>query len=345
MLYDRNTKEVVVPKDEYIEIAGLPFAMTKAMMAETAFYGQNQGSFSAASEMIRRCMRLEVNRETVRQVSEYVGGKVHEADTARSDEAYENVGNMESAEGRRGTLYIMTDGAQVNTRIEDEAGSTWRESKLVMVFSDRYIMEQKNRNNIILQKEYAAYVGSVDEFKKHVYRVALENEYGAYEKVVVIGDGAAWIRNMCNELFPEAQQILDKYHLCEHIYDYAKTLFNNAAEKYTSWAETVIEKIEDGKLAEALVMIEESAKNGDGAAKLTGYIQNNTDKINYKYYEEQGWFVGSGAIESGNKVVLQRRLKQAGMRWGVDGAQSIVTLRAKWESRLWERDVVGFICA
>jgi hypothetical protein len=239
----------------------------------------------------------------------------------------------------------MTDGAAVNTRIEDDDGSTWRENKLVLVFSDKDLIEPSNRNNIILKKEYAAYVGSVDEFKKHVYRAAIENDYGAYENVVVIGDGATWIRNMCDELFPGAQQILDKYHLCENVYTYAKALFNNSTEKYTPWAETVIEKIEDGKISEALQFIEESAKSSDSATKLAGYIQNNTDKIDYEYYANQGWFVGSGAIESGNKVVLQRRLKQAGMRWSVKGAQSIVTLRAKWESNLWLRDVVDLLGA
>jgi len=344
MLYNRATKECVMPKDEYIEIAGLPFKMTKAMMTETAFYGQREASFHEASDMIRYAKGLEINRETVRQVSEYVGKKVHEADTVKANEAYKQVGDMEKTDSRGGTLYILTDGAMVNT-VEAENGSTWRENKLLMVFSDKYVMEQKNRNNVILKKEYAAYVGSVDEFKKHVYRVALENEYRAYENVVVIGDGATWIRTMCSELFPHAQQILDKYHLCEHIYDYAKSAFHNSPDKYTPWAKTVIEKIEEGKVSEALVMIEESVGNGDEAKKLTGYIQNNADKINYKYYEEQGWFVGSGAIESSNKVVLQRRLKQSGMRWSVDGAQYIVTLRAKSESRLWERDVVNLICA
>ena len=40
----------------------------------------------------------------------------------------------------------------------------------------------------------------------------------------------------------------------------------------------------------------------------------------------------SGAIESGNKLVLQRRLKQAGMHWSSDGAQYIAALRTKYKS-------------
>lgn len=59
-----------------------------------------------------------------------------------------------------------------------------------------------------------------------------------------------------------------------------------------------------------------------GVSNILGDVTNNIDKIDYK---EKGYFVGSGAIESGNKVVLQRRCKQAGMRWSVNGAQYILT--------------------
>ena len=69
------------------------------------------------------------------------------------------------------------------------------------------------------------------------------------------------------------------------------------------------------------------------------YLINNIDKVNYPEYKEKGYFVGSGAIESANKVVVQRRLKQAGMRWSVFGAQALLSLRAKVESNLWEKDV------
>jgi hypothetical protein len=72
---------------------------------------------------------------------------------------------------------------------------------------------------------------------------------------------------------------------------------------------------------------------------LRTYINNNIDKVDYPKYKEKGYFVGSGAIESANKVILQRRLKQAGMRWSVPGAQSVLSLRAKVESGRWESDV------
>jgi len=57
--------------------------------------------------------------------------------------------------------------------------------------------------------------------------------------------------------------------------------------------------------------------------------------VDYPKYKEMGYFVGSGAVESDNKVILQRRLKQSGMRWSVQGTQFLLSLRAKVESNRW----------
>jgi len=59
----------------------------------------------------------------------------------------------------------------------------------------------------------------------------------------------------------------------------------------------------------------------------------------YAAYEQKGYFIGSGAIESGNKIILQDRLKRAGMRWNTQTAQAMLTLKTKSESGLWYHDV------
>ena len=69
---------------------------------------------------------------------------------------------------------------------------------------------------------------------------------------------------------------------------------------------------------------------------MKGYLINNKDKMSYNSYKFKGYYIGSGAIESANKVILQRRLKQAGMRWSVPTAQAVLSLRAKVESGMWD---------
>jgi hypothetical protein len=115
-------------------------------------------------------------------------------------------------------------------------------------------------------------------------------------------------------------------------------LFNNNEKKYKKWAEIVIYYIKTEQIKKALTKISEnplSSENSDKTVNLEGYIKNNMDKINYLQFKNKGYYIGSGMIESGNKIVIQKRMKQAGMRWGVSGAQYMAVLRAKHESNNW----------
>jgi hypothetical protein len=82
-----------------------------------------------------------------------------------------------------------------------------------------------------------------------------------------------------------------------------------------------------------------------GVPNLYGYINNNRGKIDYAGYRRLGYYVGSGPIESGNKVVVQRRCKQAGMRWDETNAQYMLSLRAKHPSNLWSEYVETLLSA
>ena len=332
------------PYDEEIGIDRLPHKITKELMVETAYYGQNQGSFKEASELMKRAIGIEINAATIREVTEKVGQKVYETDRERAKETLKNIQKIEITGEKAGTLYIEMDGAAVNTRVEDEKGSTWRENKTVMAFTDKNMIKRADGSHIITKKEYAAHIGSAEEFKAFVLDVAVRAGYGKIRNVVVIADGAAWIRNMCDEIFPDAVQILDLYHLKENIYSYAKHKFGGDAGQYTPWAENLIKDIDDGKIDQILSNLPDEENLPAGTINLKTYIANNRDKINYSLYADNGWFVGSGAIESANKIIVQRRLKQAGMRWSVQGAQAVLSLRAIVQSNRWS-SVRALFCA
>lgn len=76
---------------------------------------------------------------------------------------------------------------------------------------------------------------------------------------------------------------------------------------------------------------------------LFHYIESNLDRINYTEYKEKGYIIGSGMIEGGNRVVLQKRLKQSGMRWNSENAQCLLSLRNKEASRRWIEEVEELI--
>jgi hypothetical protein len=348
-LLEMEKVKSVVPLDRILRIDDLPFKMTREMMCEVAFWGQNQASYKSASEVITKVHRISISSETVRQVTDFVGHLVFKKDEREANIAYERLIDIKHTNTKEGVFYIQTDGASINTRIEDDDGSTWRENKLGIVFSSDNVRKSVNKKgestSKILKKEYTSYVGSVQEFKKHLFSCALRNGYGEYKVTIIISDGAKWIRTMAEELFPDAILILDLFHLCENTYTYAKAIFRNDESRYVPWADDIIQKLKNGEKHEVLQILArlKNRKIPKGTVNLHTYVINNFDRIDYKLYEEKGYYVGSGAIESGNKVVLQKRMKLAGMRWSETPAQHVLSLRAKYESGLWKTGVLPVI--
>ena len=337
----------VVPMDSYLGLAGLPFKITPAAMLKIAYWAQNQSSYRRAEDAISEVLRVNVDNNTIRQVTNFVGDMIFRIDCTKAEEAYQTLtsGKLKFTQKTRGVVYILTDGAALNTRLKDESGSTWRENKLGEVFTTKDIRYWTNhkgqRQHRILRKEYISFVGAAEVFKKHLLACAIRNGYGQFEKTVVLGDGATWIRNMVDELYPDAQQILDYYHLCENVYTYAKALFKSDETKYTPWAKRICALLKASQYKLTLHELEsiKDKKTSGCHVNLYGYIKNNINNIDYAAYEKEGYFIGSGAIESGNKIILQDRLKRAGMRWNTDTAQAMLTLRTKAESNTWFRDV------
>ena len=304
-------------------------------MIEIAFWGQNQSSFCKAKEIIKKVYNIDISSNTILKVTEFIGKIVYDYNYNKALEIWKNRTNIEmQSTSKKGTLYIQADGAAVNTRIEDENGSTWRENKLGIFFSESDMYKRKNKSNIINHKEYVAYIGSVDTFRILVFAKAVELEYWKYENIVFISDGATWLRNMITELFPEAVQILDKFHLIENIYDYAKYIFKDDMQKVEEFKDKILGYCYSGEfdLIEKELEKYKNIQVPKTVCNLPVYLENNRDKINYSKYEHNGWFVGSGAIESSNKTVVQLRLKQAGMRWSVNGANYMIALRCMVES-------------
>jgi gluconate kinase len=304
---------------------------------------QMAASFEDARELLQRTRDIEICASQIQIMTEEIGHAVYKADAIEASrvcrEAEEKVPDEGLADDM---LYIQMDGSAVNTRIQDKNGSSWKEMKLGMVFrsKDVFKLNRKNESCTITQKEYVTYFGSVDVFKEQLFAAAVRAGYGKVKNVVVIGDGAHWIWNLCDELFPDAVYILDYFHMAEHIHDYAKSIFPINDETRISWAKTLATQIRNGEYQEALEVVRASATNEglvDKAAKLENYLENNKDKIQYKLFEDKDYYIGSGMIEGGNKVVIQKRMKQCGMRWSVQGGQCIASLRAKKESRQWNK--------
>lgn len=165
----------------------------------------------------------------MRQVTNTLGTLVFKNELKKAEELWGELtaGRLVFDETKKdGVLYIEVDGAMVPTRQEGQKGIIYKENKLGMVFSTDNIIWWKDKHGIrqhrILRRDYTSLIGDSDQFTKLMFLLAVRNGYGLYKETVLISDGATWIRNMKDLIFPDAQQILDFYHLKEHISDHMK---------------------------------------------------------------------------------------------------------------------------
>lgn len=263
---------------------------TKGITEAITYASQLVPSFERASEVLNKFLHVDISGTHMQIVSEEVGKQVFEKQMIAANKAYEKPeetipSNLE--EGRKeGILYIMMDGSAVNTRIKDDNNSSWKEMKLGLIFSERDLITRSNGDKIITKKGYVTYFGAVGEFKKFVFDAAARAGYGILKQVVVIGDGASWIWNMCEELFPDAVRILDYFHLSENVNGYAKVLYPQDEVGRRIWVNTVLDLIKKDKVDKCLEYISTNIIKDlpTGICNVYNYITNNKDRIKYKIY-------------------------------------------------------------
>ena len=149
-------------------------------------------------------------------------------------------------------------------------------------------------------------------------------------QLTIIGDGAAWIWNTVAARFPGATQIVDLYHAREHLHDLARLLEFMLPDRKDNWLAARLEDLDYGDIdgiCDAARACRLTGVKKDELDTALGYFEHNAPRMRYHWFRSRGLFVGSGAVESGCKAVIGQRLKLSGMRWTLDGASAITTLR------------------
>jgi hypothetical protein len=183
----------------------------------------------------------------------------------------------------------------------------------------------------------------VGEALRQVKEAGLIPEEGV--RLCVIGDGAKWIWNWARELFPSAVQILDYYHLSEHLHKVTLAQFYDDPLKEREWVEATKARLFYGYLEWVLLDLEgmnpRDAAAAEEVRKLQGYLKENQGRVKYRALRRKGYPIGSGGIESANKFISHVRLKRSGAWWYVERANEMLALRcAKYNGtfrRVFER--------
>ena len=282
-------------------------------------------------------MAIQVSRTFLGQLVHRIGSKFYQK---AKQEEHSYASELQAPE----VLYIQADGAMVP--IMGEKQREFKENKLGVVFCEEDIVRNKTKNGKehteIHNKRFATSLNKgTEEFKQMLYNTAKSKGLHQAEAVIFLSDGASWLRKYRKEYYPNAIQILDWYHVVEHLWSTAHRLFGETkTDACKKWIAPLEDLLWNGGVSEVIEKIKEQAllrkRNQTPLWELHTYLLNNQAFMNYPEYKSKGYYIGSGAIESANKYIVANRMKMAGMRWSVPRANSLLWLRCKYFEDQWE---------
>ena len=67
------------------------------------------------------------------------------------------------------------------------------------------------------------------------------------------------------------------------------------------------------------------------------YFENNFDRMQYDEYLAKGYPIATGVIEGACRHLVKDRMERTGMRWRLENAQAMLSVRAVYQSGEWDR--------
>jgi hypothetical protein len=154
---------------------------------------------------------------------------------------------------------------------------------------------------------------------------------------IVLGDGAKWIWAIAEEQFPHATQIVDYFHAREHLADLTKILTPVLDDPH-GFEQRLVDRLDLGDTAAIAAAVDQLDLPGQApalakpAATEVGYFLTNHHRMQYADFRPNGYYIGSGPVESACNSIVKQRAKRAGMHWTINGLDPVLALRTLHQS-------------
>jgi hypothetical protein len=338
-------KHGLAPRDAELGVAGVSLSPGLAAMNDTAAAAV---PFAPAAGLLEELAGIRLTVKRAERAAEASGAALATASRARAGLIAGRKLVPLPPSPRPDKLYMVIDGTGVPVTAKETAGrdgkgedgrARTREVKLAVFFTQDTLDDEGYPVRDRASSSYIATFEPASVFADLVKAEGIRRGADHVRQLTIIGDGAAWIWGIATAKFPEATQIVDLYHAREHLHSLARSLEFMLGDHKDGWLKARLDDLDYGDIdaicGAARLYPLEGIKKDDTEREL-GYFENNAPRMRYHWFRSRGLFVGSGVVEAGCKAVIGQRLKQSGMHWTVNGADSIITLRCAQASSQWE---------
>ncbi len=285
-------------------------------------------SLMTLGEFVNHCKKwtfMKPSEGTVKRVLEYVGRFLETTDF------FDIIRSEETGPTEAVTLAISLDSTSVHIRQKG-----WKHATAATV--SVYDTDGKRLDTI--------YVGRMPEAGKRKIKRLLEKEAQAkkakqnFQHIVCIADGARDLWLYFQKKYPGTIHVADFFHVCEHLSKLSGLIFSDHT-KARVWYKKYRKILKsDPKGADKAIRAaryrRDSIKENKEVNAEVKYLQHNRKRMNYFELRQKKLPIGSGVVEAACKNLIGARMKKSGMRWSIDGGQTILTLRSIILSGRWE---------
>jgi hypothetical protein len=288
--------------------------------------------FAQVPPLIAHFTGITVDAETVRRLTEAAGAVQEACDTAA-------VAQIERLlpDGPAGpdVQLLSVDGAMVSL-----VDGTWREVKTLALGTVTASADPATP----VQTADLSYFSRLTDAASFTRLATIETHQRGTETaqtVVAVVDGAEWCQGFIDHQRHDAVRILDFAHAVQHLGIVAQARYGSGTPDASEWLGQQAHALRHGQeevVIERLATLAEMGSDEARAVTLAthAYLHSRGEQLRYQTFVSAGYPIGSGCVESANKLVVEARLKGSGMHWRPDQVNPMLALRTVVANQRWE---------
>lgn len=280
--------------------------------------------FEHASSILDTLLGVQVSGETARRLSEQTGKQVVHVQHVQT--ALPETQEIASRP-KRSRLVMSADGAMIPL-----VGGEWAEVRTLAIgeVAPKGASKTKADSVHVGKLSYFSRLSDATTFTDLAEVETRRRHLIEAQEVCAVMDGAEWLQGFIDVHRPDAVRILDFPHAAEHLTKLLETLRGRGRslpENLLPRCLHVLKRRGPAALAKMATGLSQQERSHPEIREHLGYLQKRTSQMQYPIFHQAGWPLGSGMVESANKLVVERRLKGAGMHWKREHVHPMLALR------------------
>jgi hypothetical protein len=299
-------------------------------------------SFQEASDILRE-RGIEIGVNTIINITKRFSAR------AKSEKLCERFLDKETIKGKR--IVISTDGGRVRIRKNKRGPKTkkgrcrytteWKEPKVLTI----YVIGADGKKDKKIQPFLDGTMGGPDMIFAIMFSYLSSLGIDESTQILFVADGARWIWNRVRNLMESLEinqnqyhELVDFYHAVEHLSKVAELRKGWSKKERQKWVKKQRKLLSEGRVEQVIESVKQicRGRNSKEIKRERNYFITNSHRMNYKNLKQDNWPIGSGAVESAVRRIINLRFKGASIYWLKETVEAMIRLRAFFKAGRWQ---------